>query len=324
LRGDLIILLSFLVLSTLLAVEASDLDEPLVLVYSGSMVEWASAICEILNEDDRITGECLVVPDRDLLSTMLFLPRVQGLILAPVAARDIKGVGDLAKDFFDQGGACVGFSPCTDIRSEVELASSVFPFFCNKSTGSERVGNRLVNTYVAREIEGEVADGLPTAFGLVSGGYLFATSPGGDVIEILPDEGTRRVFWEEEKTGAPLVIGYERPGTGRSVGFSGCRINEVSRSNTYFGALVDQEEFTTLLGNTIAWALGGSDRYSDLEDSWQSILQSEENRRAETVARATDAREDERTRRNLGLLGVWVLAGLACAISLWKFTFVRG
>jgi hypothetical protein len=286
------------------------------------MTGWASALCQILNEDDRISGECLVVPDRELLSIMLYLPRVQGLILAPMASRDIKGVGELARDFFEEGGAVVGFYPSTDIRSEVELASMVFPFFCNKSGGSEKVDNSPVNTYVAREM-GSISEGLPPTFGLVSGGFLFSASPAGEVIEIEPDEGTRWVFWEEKNSGAPLVIGYERPGTGRSVGFSGCRVNEVSRSNTYFGALVEQAEFIRLLGNAVAWAIEGSDRYSNLEDNWQSVLQVEANRHGETRARAIDAREGERTRRNLYLLGVWVLAGMVCVISLWKFTFVR-
>jgi len=300
----------------------SDLERPLILVYSGSMTGWASAICQILNEDDRISGECLVVPDRDLLSIMLYLPRVQGLILAPMASRDIKGIGEIAKDFFEGGGAVVGFYPCTDIRSEVELASTVFPFFGNKSGVSEMVDNRPVDTYVARD-PGPISEGLPPTFGLISGGFLFSASPTGEAIEIEPDEGTRRVFWEDRNSGAPLVIGYERNGTGRSVGFSGCRVNEISRSNTYFGALVGQAEFVRLLGNAVLWAIEGSDRYSNLEESWQSVLREEANRHGETMARVIDAREAERTRKSLLLLGVWALAGMVCVISLWKFTFVR-
>ena len=255
-----IAIMAFLLLVPYPVCGETDLDEPAILVYSGSMTGWASALCEILNEDERIPGECLVVPDRELLSIMLFLPRVQGLILAPIASRDIKGVGELAKDFFEEGGAVVGFSPCTDLRSEVELASTVFPFFCNKSGGSERIDNTPINRYVSRDME-DIAEGLPPTFGLVSGGYLFPASPAGEVIEIDPEEGTRWVFWEEKNSGAPLVIGYERAGTGRSVGFSGCRVNEVSRSNTYFGALVEQPEFVRLLGNVVAWAIDGSDRY---------------------------------------------------------------
>jgi hypothetical protein len=303
--------------------QTSGHEMPLILVYSGSMVDWASAICEILDEDDRISGECLVVPDRDLLSIMLFLPRTQALVLAPMASRDLDGISSMAIDFFEDGGAVVGFSPCTDIRSEPELASSVFPFYCNKSTGSERVDNRQVNTYVAREVEGGIAEDLPPSFRLVSSGFLFATSPGGEVIEIEPDAGTRYVFWEEKNTGAPLVIGYSRPGSGRSVGFSALRINEVSRSNTYFGALTEQEDFLQLLGNVVLWTLQGSERYERLEGSWQALLQLEGGRREKILAEADDKRARVSTRRNLILAGVWVLAVTICVLSFWKLSLVR-
>lgn len=292
-------------------------EGPIILVYSGSMPGWGTALSEIIEGDPRAEYRCVTVEDRELLSLLLFLPRTEGLVLSPVGAADVTGLGPIVEDFMGQGGAVVGFSPCVDVRREPEMSSRVFPFFANQTAGPQRLGGAPVNTYVSRDADPRIDEGLPGTFQLISEGFLLARGPGGGAVEIPPDEGERRVFYEENRTGAPLVIGYQRPGSGRSVGFSGCRVNGVPRSPSFYGRLAAQEGFVRLLRNAVLWAVDGSPRYSNLRQGWNESLRSEATRRTDAALKAAEAGRKMRRHTMLVLISLWVVAGVACIVVTW-------
>ena len=108
------------------------------------------------------------------------------------------------------------------------------------------------------------------------------------------------------------MIGYQRAGTGRSVGFSGCRVNEIQRSSSFYGHLAAQEEFVQLFRNAVLWAMQGSQRYVDLEDSWLETLETEGARRDQARLRADEMASRASTGRMLVLVSLWAGAVLAC------------
>ncbi len=293
-------------------------EGPIIVVYSGSMTEWGNALCEVINADPGIEASCLNVEDKDLLSLILFLPRTRCLVLAPMTSGDVNGLAPMINDFFEQGGAVIGFSPCTDHRSEPEMASLIFPFYCNKSGNPERIGKSSVNTYLSRDLNQDINEGVPETFRLISSGFLYCSDRSGEYIEVLPEAGCREVFYEHNLTGAPLVIGYSKEGSGRSMGFSGCRINSIPRSNTYFGHLVDQKEFSTLFQNCITWAIKGSPRFAEQDNTWQDRLEEEKNRRSDAFLRGEEMEKRSKMTRNLALMVVWIVAVAVSTLVLFK------
>jgi hypothetical protein len=315
LRGLALLTVPLLVLSTTGGqVPVVPQEGPIVLVYSGSMPGWGAALCEILDGDSRAGYRCVNVEDRELLSILLFLPRTQGIVLAPVAAIDVKGMSPMLEDFMAQGGVVIGFSPCTDIRKEPVMGSEIFPFFANQTMAPEKVGGSPVNTYAVREIDPLINEGLPDTFQLISEGLLVAAGPGGEVLDLLPDDGQRTVFYQEKLTEAPLVIGYQRAGTGRSIGFSGCRVNSIPRSSSFYGNLAAQGEFVQLFRNAVLWATEGSQRYLDLGDTWSGTLAAELARRDEARLKAERMARKSGVGRAVLLASIWTGALLACVI----------
>jgi hypothetical protein len=290
----------------------------MIVVYSGSMPEWGDLLCQILEEDPGVTGTPINVQDKDLLSMVLFLPRTSCVILAPMASAALIGLDPMVNGFYEQGGAVIGFSPSTDIRYDPEMASEVIPFFSNNSSPPERTGESPGNTYVRDDVVPEVNGELPGPFKLIGTGFLLSSTATGDALEVLPPSGARVVFFRESRTGAPLVMGYSREGTGRSVGFAGCRINDIPRSNSYFGHLGDQEEFVSLFQGAVAWAIAGSSREPGLEKEWEGLLGQEKNRRVDAAARGEEMRRRAETTRFLTILGAWLGSGVACCLVTWK------
>ncbi len=291
-------------------------EGPIILVYSGSMPGWGSALCEILNGDPRADYRCVAIQERDTFSLLLFLPRTQGIILASSVAADVKGLSAMVEDFMIQGGAVIGFSACVDVRNELEMASRVFPFFANRTMGSERVDNVPMNAYVVRDANSRINEDMPQSFRLIGELLLLSAGPGDEVLNIVPEEGEAMVFYEEAQTRAPLVIGYQRPGSGRSVGFAGCRVNEVQRLASFYGNLAAQEEFVQLIRNAVLWATEGSPRYTHLGPSWRLMLEAEAGRREEAVLRAAEVQSRRNMRRMLILVSLWTGAILVCAIVI--------
>jgi hypothetical protein len=278
------------------------------------MVDWAESLGGLLQRELGVPFT--VVDEVEPLSMLLFLPNTRGIIVAPMSASEMQGLGAMLREFFDQGGAALGFSPCTDLRKEPELASSVFPLFCNNSRQGTFHEGRLTNAYVVWDRS--LAEGLPDVIELVSSGHLYASDSKGNPLGVPPVDGERFVFYVEEETTTPLVVGYRVGDSGRSVGFAGCRVNDVPRSSTYFGHLVSQSEFRRLFTNAVAWAVDGSPRYENLEHDWETTLAWEASRRTRASERARETRQGERVATGATLAATWTGAIVASLIIAKK------
>jgi hypothetical protein len=200
----------------------------------------------------------------------------------------------------------VGLGACCSMDLE-PLATTIFPVRGNATGRGGNVGDDFGNEYVLSDPMEEISGGLPESFIITQEMFIYRSGAGGP-IEPAVGAGTLNVVYRDAKTGAPLLVAYESEFGGRSVAFPGCYVFSVERLPFYWGKLVENEEFRTLLKQSITWAMDGSGRFADLHPSIEARLMEEEASRQAVIDAGEDAQARARSNRLLVLVGLWAVA----------------
>ena len=294
---------------------------PIVPIYSSSMPGFATGIAGVLEEELDGDIEFIAVEDPSLLSSLIVMPNVKCVILAVMMGSDLREIVEPLILYFENGGAAVGFQGCSGQDVVGELARSVFPAFANATGSPVLKGGIPMNEYV-RDAEVGGFENIPDQFDLLGQFFAYAANPSREPVEPRAKGGERTVLFREKNTGAPLIIAYENSEGSRSVCLTGCFVRPTENSKNYYGKLLEDPVFTTLLVDALAWTTEGVTRSSQYESSYLEVIQGETERVQRLRDQAQRAREDQRKQRALYLMLSWVI-GLFCIGGLVYLGFLR-
>lgn len=304
----------------LLLLVAGEGMSPNVLVYSRDMPGFVEEIAAELG--NIMEGyEFVAVTDPSLMSSLLAMPDTACVVLVVMKGIEIEQFIDPLKTYFAEGGAAIGFQGCLGVKTAGDIARVVFPVFGN-GTGSFKVkGDSVVNEYVRDEaLEG--FEDLPEAFDLLGQFFVYSQNASRAPIDPEVRDGRRTILYRDRQTSAPLVIAYENAAGSRSIAFTGMFVREVESARNYYGKLLEDPLFLSLLTDSLAWTVDGRTRFSLYQDNYLELIQQEADREAELRESADKAGAD-RARRRLMILGVSWAFGLAAVATLVYVGFLR-
>ncbi len=294
---------------------------PKVLIYSSGMPGLAQGLRDLL-ESRTEAAEFMVLERPSQLSSLLAMPDVSCVVLAVMAGSEIKTLVDPLYQYFQNGGALIGFQGCGDTKQVGILATQVFPVFGNSTGSPVMKEGRPVNEYVRdQSIEGYFD--VPRSFDLVGQFFSYSTNATRHQIDPSPALGLKTVLFRESKTNAPLVVAYENPNGSRSVCFAGCFVRSQETEKNYFGRLLEDPNFIQLITDALNWTTQGATRSSRYQSIYQDLIRSESDRVEDLLATAEKSERDRRNQRVLLLSLAWA-AGIIAISVLAYFGFVKG
>lgn len=311
----------------LLLVAAFDLaaaggPKPKILVYSCDMPGFGRGVAEILQGRFGEQVEFVILQDPAELSALMSMPEVGCIVLAVLSGNEVKTLIDPLLAYFGQGGAAIGFQGCCVEQQVGRLSRDVFPAFGN-STGSGSVKAGIpVNEYV-RDLNLEAFSDLPDQFDLLGQFFTYAANASRIPVEPGIAEGSRTVLFREKRTHAPLVIAYEGSNGSRSVSFTGCFVRSKETEKNYYGNLLEEPLFQTLLGDAVDWAMQGPTRHGLYGSSIGEMVQEERDRLEALRNHALNAEKERQRRKAAILLLAWALGLLAVSALVYRAFFRR-
>lgn len=285
---------------------------PTVVVYGGGEDEFASMLAELVEASDRLDAKALMVNSPEAVRLAAAMPNVGCILIYADHRNDLLYLPPALVAFFEGGGGLVGMTEVCNEPSAEELATEVFPIHGNH-TVKPAPGTKRAFTYALDE-EMAIAEGLPKAFDVLTLGTYASVDLEGNLLEI---PGDHRVVYRDSETGVPLIVADESEKGGRSVSVPGIMVVSNQRVDVYYGNLFTDGNFTTLLTNSIAWAMGNS-RFTRLDGNVDEKVEEFKGIQEDLRARADEAENDRRTRRTYMLAGFWALGLTVCAAILLK------
>ena len=298
-------------------------DKPKILVYSAEMPGFAGAIADALQQTLGEEYNFTVVTDPSLLSALLPMPDTACVILAVMGGREVRDLVDPLVAYFENGGAAVGFQGCCSLGQAGEIARYVFPVYGNATGAGALKEGRPVNEYVRDQVLPGFSD-IPDRFDLIGQFFVYSSDLSRHPIEPSPVNGETYPLFRDPKTNAPLVLAYENQAGSRSVALTGCFVRPMESARNYYGKLVGDPLFVSLLTDSVKWTLEGKTRYSAFQGKWQELIR-EEKERIDALRRRAEERSSRSRKNRLVLLTVsWVLGLAACGLILRKGFGSRG
>lgn len=295
---------------------------PLVIVYDGTSKGLAEGVAAILNSSPSQGEEVVVVTDPSIAASLLALPNVKCLVLTSVASGDLTPLVEPVIEYFQSGGSAIGFYGCSWQTQVGDLARSVFPVFGNTTGSGTRKAGAYVNEYVKADRLAGLGESLPDSLDLVGQFFAYASDKNKKPIDVEPLAGSRTVLFREKKTGSPLVIAYEGEHGGRSAALTGLFLREQPTAESYYGKLLEQPEFRSLLTDAYRWVSEGNVRFQTYSASYQEVIGQREKAERELIARSEDKRQSRSTAR-MALLGILWALGLVCIAVMVRWSFLK-
>ncbi len=295
---------------------------PLVVVYDGTMDGFAQGVTAILNSSSSQGEEFVVLTDPSLAASLLALPNVKCLVLTSVGSGDLTALVQPVVEYFRSGGSTIGFYGSSWQTQVGDLARSVFPAFGNATGSGTRKAGAYVNEYVRGDRLAGFGESLPDSFDLVGQFFAYAGDKDKKPIDVETGTGSRTVLFRERKTGSPLVIAYEGEHGGRSATLTGLFLREQPTAESYYGRLLEQPEFRSLLADAYRWVSEGNVRFQTYSASYQEVISKRGKAQDELVARSEEKRQSRKTSWMV-LLGVFWALGLACIAAMVRWSFLK-
>ncbi len=309
---------AILVAAMILVPLASGSQKPVTIVYSGPDTRIAEALASIIRQDERFADEILLVSSPSAVTLATILPTTRCIVIYSDHRNDLLGLGYSLKPFFDLGGGLVGMRDICYEPSAGNLSKEVFPVHGNSSVMQTSTSTKRVRTYVAAG-ESEITLGLPGRFGLPSMGTYLSADVNGTYVQI---PGDYQALYTDHETGSPLVLAFRSQAGGRSVALPGIWVVKTPRVDVYYGALMEDANFTRLLTNSVLWAAEGT-RFNRVMDEISSKLEGVEEEKIDLRNQAQAMKRRDRNRRLLNLALLWALGLAACAAIGRKLVLVR-
>jgi len=294
---------------------------PMIYLYAPGDRTFAGMLASLIGNDTRVMQSGAKVELLDTQSKVIratALPNTACIVIYSDNARQLEGLETSLLAFFKNGGALVGIREiCFKHRGLERLVSVVFPTFANASVKQTGMAKKRVRTYVAVE-PGEIGQGLPDRFDLVSMGTYYCADEDGNYLRI---PGNYRVAYMDGEIGAPLVVVAESDRGGRSVGMPGIWVVKASRVDIYYGNLFSDENFVRLFTNSVVWAMESpwfKDKGLKMQERMAEMKEEEETL-AEDLERIERAKK---SRRTIVLAVLWVIGLGACAVIAKKTILV--
>ncbi len=285
---------------------------PTVLVYTGGEDQLASMLAELVQAEQELGAETLIVTSPEAVSLACAMPSIACILIYADHRNDLLYLPLALVAFFEGGGGLVGLREVCYEPSAAEMAIDVFPIHGNQTTAPP-AGTKRAFTYVL-DRGMEIAEGLPEAFDVLSLGTYTSVDSEGNLLEI---PGDHRVVYRDLRIGVPLVVAHESKRGGRSVAMPGIMVVSNQRVDVYYGNLFRDENFTRLLTNSIAWAMGNS-RFAHLEEVLEDKIREFSSIQNERRTQADQARKERRIRRTYALIAFWAVGLAACGGILVK------
>ncbi len=298
-----------LVLAVSIGTAPASVDQAVVLVYTGRMLQFGEGIAQIVRE----TGtRVLLVTSDDVLRGLANLPQIRCIVIAAFAQSDLAFLGQFAPAlvrYFEEGGSLVGIGPVCSQIAEERLAQTIFPIRGNATGVGTRIGDLYGSAYILSDPVDGIVEGIPDRFVITQSQFTYNLGAGG-VVEPYSQMGTPRVVYREESTGTPMVVALEGIGGGRSVSLPGCYVAEVERLPFHWSRLLNQTAFRDLLKGCVGWAMEGSRRYEAVGLSVNEDLRRELQRMTARRELVQEANREAGGKRFIFLATIWGL-GLA-------------
>ena len=297
---------------------------PIILIYSSTAPDWGNRLADLIMSDDRFDAEIQIVNDRVTFETVVNFPRVQAVIICPLARERITlgDISGLTAAYFLDGGAVVGIGVSCTSRYAPLLGPSVFSIGGNRSLSAKRTGGRRVFQYNLKEIIPEINGEIPAETFHMEGYLSFYTSNSKGEYVAIPANGTRHILYEGEKN-APMVVAFQSESGGSSVAFPGLTVQEVEGKDNYYGHLFERQEFKQLFLNGLKWAIDNSPRFQRLKNSAPATMETEASRRADLAAEGDKLEKKIEGRRMFRLGILWGVGLIFCIGVAFKFILVR-
>jgi len=309
----MISLVAFLIIVSQAGAEQFD---PHVLVYAGRIPCYAVALAEIINE----TGTTAIIADSDtVIRSLTILPQTGCVVIAALNPSDfvfLRVFAPVFEKFFEEGGSFVGLGTCCS--EELDALSTIFPIAGNATARGKRIGDDHGSIYVLSEATEGISDGLPQSFILTQEKFTYRSGVEGG-LEPSSEFGDTRVVYRDDETGYPLLVTLEGDNGGRTVSMPGCFVVGVDRLPFYWGKLVSNPDFRTLLKNCVSWAMSGSKRFNELHPNMVGVLEEESSRLSSVRSVGEDAVDRANRSRTYMLIGLWTVAIVFQAFLVVKF-----
>jgi len=310
---------SIVLVTATLEVACAVTPKPKILVYSYDMPGLGRGVAEILSR--RIGGwaDLVLLNDPSDLSALISMPEVGCVVLAVMSGNEVKTLVDPLLAYFSQGGAVVGFQGCCVEQQVGALARDVFPAFGNATGSGSLKAGIPVNEYV-RDQYLEAFGDLPGQFDLLGQFFPYCANASRSAIDPEVAEGSRIVLYRESRTNAPLIIAYEGPKGSRSVSLTGCFVRSKVTEKNYYGNLLEDPVFQTLLADAVNWTMQGATRHRRYGSSIGEMVRQDAERREALRSHALKVKKDRQMRKQATLLAGWAVGLLFVAGLLhWAF-----
>jgi hypothetical protein len=294
-----------------LAFSGECLAKPIVVVFGGGDDEFTEMFAELIEE--RVDAEVLIVTSPEAVRLASALPNTACIMIYADHRDDLVGLPDSLPAFFLAGGGLIGMTEVCNQPSAEELSIEVFPIRGNHIIRPPK----RVFTY-ALDNNMEISDGLPESFDILSIGTYTSVDAEGTLIEV---PGDHKVVYRDSESGVPLVVAYENEVGGRAVAFPGIMVVKNQRVDVYYGNLFLNENFNTLLINSIEWAMGNS-RLTRMEEVLVEKVNEFNSIQEELKIAAEETRERRRARRMYSLMIFWAVGLIVCGLILVKMVLV--
>lgn len=295
-----------------LAVCSGSGASPLIVVYTGGMDEFATMLAGLIEEEDSISAEVLILASPEEVRYASAMPNMGCILMFTDHKDELIGLDGTLSGFFQAGGGLVGMTEVCNMASAGKLATEVFPVHGN-FTAKPAPGRRRACTYVLSD-DLEIAEGLPDTFDILTLGLYISADSDGNPLEIAGDHA---VVFDDLETGSPLVIAHQSEMGGRSVAMPGIMVVASKRVDVYYGNLFLDHNFTTLLVNSVAWAMGNS-RLASVGEEIEGKLDEWKALQEDLEAKAEAADKERSTSRTVKLIAAWTAGMAACALIVFK------
>lgn len=315
--------------------------KPVILLYHGPKVGdqdlrlYGQALADAINSDPRMKdkAEIVLVGDQDLMNTLLYFPQVKCAVVALTT-------WELHADrivpsllwYFNEGGAVVGLGNAGHGDVTKVLNATVFPLFGNqynmvkpKIYTDPATGKRVIvrETTYKKVTDHPIAEGAADEFTLKDKRFVVhmntSMSPP-KYLHMEPEKGEYTMVYADSDLGAPLVVVYEENGT--SITFAGTdQISTVPTDETYFGNLVEDDNFKKLFQNSVYYAWTHETKYEDAMAKASEAFKEMKKQQDELKARVSESQKKAKSAKLVRSVGL-IVVGLVLIVIISYFCFV--
>lgn len=293
---------------------AQPLTKPVIVVYTGEDEAFAAMLASLIEADGRMESEVEVAASREAVILASALPQTQCIVVYADNERELEGLEPRLLSFFERGGGLVGMKEACYVPSAGSLATMAFPTYANASVKESNPNSEKARREYVKYDDAEISSGLPDRFPLPSMGQYFLGDVAGNYLGMA---GTGSVPFRDQQTGSPLVLTQQNSNGGRSVAFPGIWVLSLSRVKTYYGNLVNDENFVKMFTNSVLWASEGARTQARIGEDLSS-LDELRRREEEFPAEMELASSRRRANRSMVLVGLWAIGLTTCGLVVKK------